>query len=70
MRVFTLFTTTILLAVSTFASEELSPSVKYTCAKNSSYIDALEKRRSTAINDRDQREQVRAYQQMKQAAQK
>ena len=50
-----------LLVLSASAQEHKAPSNNYTELKNSSYITNLEKKRSVAVDERDNRVVVRDY---------
>lgn len=65
-----LLATTFVLSINATASDELTPVEKYTALKNSSYANSLEKKRALALQERDDREQLRNYMMLKQYASK
>ena len=65
-----LLAATFALSTNAAASDELTPAEKFTVLKNSSYLSSLEKKRTLALAERDNREQVRQYMEFKQYASK
>jgi len=59
-------TATFALTINATASDELTPVEKYTVLNNSSYLSSLEKKRDLALQEREDREQVRNYMELKQ----
>lgn len=61
-----ILTASFVLFTNVCAADTLAPSAKYTELKNSSYLYALEKKRAMAMQERENREQVRLYIALKQ----